>query len=502
MLPALQHIINKDQRGFMKERRISVNIRKMLDIMHYADHEDLEAIVLSLDFVKCFDKCSFSILHGSLDFFNFGEIVKQWTKILYKGFTVRIQNNGNFSQKIDIKKGVHQGGCCSSVYFLVIAELLALSIRHNNEIDGITIGQIKHLLNQFADDMDTFSICNEKSIRAIHSELENFREHSGFTVSYDKTTIYRIGSLKHSDSSMYSIEQYKWSNKDINVLGVTISHQDILQKNYDDIVKKVNSTLNAWYNRGLTLTGKVQVVNTLIASLFVYKMMVLPKIPDHIVKNVYNSIRNFIWNGKKAKIALSILQNPKDQGGLNLVNLRTKDTALKATWPLILHTESEYASLVYVNMRCTGIQEDIWRCTLLPEHVPMLGMHSTFWSDVLGSWNQYNFLHEFRIENQLIWYNSYIQVAGKPFFWKDIYDKGLIYVHQLFKDQQFREYDDLYRTFGLTSLRYNTLKAAIPSSWKIFFKESNKLQYMPLPLHNYDRAINGLRTYLEKYIDI
>ena len=80
MLPALEEIIHQDQRGFMKERRISVNIRKMLDIMHQAEKEDLEAVILSLDFVKCFDKCSFAILHGSLDFFGFGKIVREWTK--------------------------------------------------------------------------------------------------------------------------------------------------------------------------------------------------------------------------------------------------------------------------------------------------------------------------------------------------------------------------------------------------------------------------------------
>ena len=117
MLPALEHIINKDQRGFMKERRISVNIRKMLDIIHLAHKDDLEAVILSLDFVKCFDKCSFEILHGSLEFFGFGEIVKSWTHILYKNYTVKIQNNGMFSEDIPIKKGVHQGGCCSRCIF-------------------------------------------------------------------------------------------------------------------------------------------------------------------------------------------------------------------------------------------------------------------------------------------------------------------------------------------------------------------------------------------------
>ena len=75
MIPALEHIIIQDQRGFMKNRRISINIRKMLDIMHQVQQEDLQAVILSLDFVKCFDKCSFSILHGSLEFFNFGHII-------------------------------------------------------------------------------------------------------------------------------------------------------------------------------------------------------------------------------------------------------------------------------------------------------------------------------------------------------------------------------------------------------------------------------------------
>ena len=200
MTPALKEIIHPDQRGFMKERRISVNIRKMLDIIHLAEKEDIEAVILSLDFVKCFDKCSFKILHGSLDYFGFGKIVKEWTKILYTDFQVKVQNNGYFSQKIKVNKGVHQGGCCSSVYFLVIAEILAIALRQNDEIEGIQFKDIKNLLNQFADDMDVCSLATEKSIKAILEELEKFRLQSGFTVSYEKTTMYRIGSLRHSSA--------------------------------------------------------------------------------------------------------------------------------------------------------------------------------------------------------------------------------------------------------------------------------------------------------------
>ena len=228
MMPALEHIIHHDQRGFMKDRRISVNIRKILDIIQEAKKEDLGAVILSLDFVQCFDKCSFDILFGSLDYFKFGDIVKQWTRILYKDYTVKIQNNGHFSQPIQINKGVHQGGCCSSVYFLVIAEILAISLRSNKDIEGINIKGIRNLLNQFADDMDISSLCNKESLENIFNKLEAFRLQSGFTVSYEKTTLYRIGSLRHSDAKMYDLDQFAWSNQDITVLGVTIAHEDLV----------------------------------------------------------------------------------------------------------------------------------------------------------------------------------------------------------------------------------------------------------------------------------
>ena len=131
-------------------------------------------------------------------------------------------------------------------------------------------------------------------------------------------------------------------------------------------LRKPRDILFAWQNRGLSLMGRVQVINTLVSSLFVYKMMVLPEIPKNIVKKLEGVMREFLWNGKKSKIALKILQNPKKQGGLGLVNLTNKDKALKATWPKILALEDEYSKLVYDIMRVSSLQEDIWRCTIKP----------------------------------------------------------------------------------------------------------------------------------------
>ena len=61
-----------------------------------------------------------------------------------------------------------------------------------------------------------------------------------------------------------------------------------------------------WANRRLSLVGKVQVINTLIASLFVYKMMVLPRIPDSLIAQMNEIFNKFIWAGHKPKIDITV----------------------------------------------------------------------------------------------------------------------------------------------------------------------------------------------------
>ena len=228
--------------------------------------------------------------------------------------------------------------------------------------------------------------------------------------------------------------------------------------------------------------------------------MVLPEIPKDIVKNLDNLFRQFIWKGGKSKIAYNILQNPKEEGGLNLVNLSKKDISLKATWPKILASEEDYAQVVFNQMRCGIIKEDIWRCNLLPQDVQLLKIKNSFWQDVLKSWNNFNCLSNFRVENQLIWYNSHIRIGGKPIYWKDAYQKGLRYVYQLFHNGQFKLAETVKAEFGISKMRFNSIKASIPVEWKKFFMNMEVGQYMPIPPHNYDNCINNVMGNVSKKV--
>ena len=148
MEPALDFIIHSDQKGILKNRRISCNIRKIFDLMTYCDQKCYEALVLSLDFEKCFDKLEKQAIIGSMKCFNFAPYLIEWTDILYKGFQANVLNNGHFSKRFKVNQGVHQGGPASSLYFVSWAELLAIAMRQDKEIQGIPVLEIINLLGQ------------------------------------------------------------------------------------------------------------------------------------------------------------------------------------------------------------------------------------------------------------------------------------------------------------------------------------------------------------------
>ena len=270
--PVLEDVIaSGDQKGFLRNRSISTNIRRVLDFINYTKTQELDAIILSLDFLKCFDKIEKCAILGSLNYFGFGEYITRWTSILYDQFTAVVQNNGHFSETFPIEKGVHQGGCASTMLFLVCAEVLALELKGNENIQGVMIGGLEHLLGQFADDMDIFSLYDQHNLEFILATLDHFGKNTGFSVNYDKTQVYRVGSLQGSSAELITQKTLTWTNNPINVLGVSITSdpKEILDLNYNALIPKIKGILRTWNQRRLSLMGKVLIINSLIASLFV-----------------------------------------------------------------------------------------------------------------------------------------------------------------------------------------------------------------------------------------
>ena len=327
----LPQIINEDQAGFMSGRRMTVNVRKTMDLLRYTKIKNSSHLLHNLDFLKAFDRAEVSSVLKSLEFFQFPEYIVTWVNTLYKNFTVKIQNNGHFSSDIKVERSVHQGGCASAFLFNILAETMAIHLRFKLEKYAIHTTDAAFLLSQYADDTGAFTENSQQGVTNLYEQIEYFSQQSGLSINYDKTSIYRLGSLKNSQAKLYTAKQITWSNEPVDMLGVLIAYDspeyNNIAINIDPIMQKSESIFTKWSKRNLSLYGKITVINSLIASLFVHKLYVLPLLPDAYINTFEQMCIKFLWNANKPKIKLSQLQQTKNHAGAGLIDLRLKEIA-------------------------------------------------------------------------------------------------------------------------------------------------------------------------------
>ena len=193
MIPSLMEIIHQDQKGFLPQRKICANLRRLLDTICEAISSGTECAILSCDFMKCFDRIETECVIRGMEEFRFSEYLIQWVRIIYSEFEVRVQNNGHFSSKINVTRSVRQGGPASNGLFIVVAELLAIMLRENQHVEGIFLHDILQYLNQYADDLNVCMRFKEEILNNILGKFSKFERSTGFKLSYEKTTMYRTG---------------------------------------------------------------------------------------------------------------------------------------------------------------------------------------------------------------------------------------------------------------------------------------------------------------------
>ena len=166
-----------------------------------------------------------------------------WTLFVYNHGQTRPANStvneGWSSEWFSPTRGLRQGCPASPYLFLILAEVLAHKIRKNREIKGIKVGGLEKKISQFADDTVLYSLFESNSLNGIIDTFSEFEQNSGLKVNYDKTIIYRIGSLKNSNARLYTVREFKWTCEDIEILGTTltydVNHQLHVHTNFEEI---------------------------------------------------------------------------------------------------------------------------------------------------------------------------------------------------------------------------------------------------------------------------
>ena len=174
----LPQIIHHNQSGFIKGRFIGEVARSILDIIDSTESLKLPGILLFIDFEKAFDSIEWDFLYQSLEAFNFGPTLIRWIITFYNNLSSCVINNGLFSKPFKLERGVRQGDPLSPYLFVVAIEILAISLRKNEHVEGIKLDndEIKTLL--YADDM-TVTLANTFSVEIFMQILNDFEKCSG-----------------------------------------------------------------------------------------------------------------------------------------------------------------------------------------------------------------------------------------------------------------------------------------------------------------------------------
>ena len=167
----LPTIISDTQSGFMEGRNIQDNICQTMDVIAHINQSGKKAVVVSIDFQKCFDRIEHRSIYKAFEYFGFGERYIGWTSIFFNNITLMTQNGGFCSPPFIKGRGVNQGCNFSPFCYNVCGEIMSHLIKQNPAIKGINLcGKLEttRVITQFADDTGLFLMYSESCIKCSH----------------------------------------------------------------------------------------------------------------------------------------------------------------------------------------------------------------------------------------------------------------------------------------------------------------------------------------------
>ena len=420
--------------------------------------------MIFIDFEKAFDSVEWEFLRYCLESFNFGPDFIHWVKTFYRNIQSCVINDGLSSEYFNLERGVRQGDPLSPYLFVVTIEILAIAIRQNKDIKGISIGSEETKILQYADDT-TAILADKSSATALFKLLDNFKVVSGLKINCSKTEAMWIGSSINCKAQPFGI---KWPNEPIKALGIyyTYDQKLLLEKNFIERLDSIKNLIRIWSSRGLSIYGKITIIKSLLIPKFVFVSSLIPT-PKEFVNQLNQLLFQFLWNGPD-KVTRRSAINDYSNGGLKMIDFDSMIISLRLAWL----------------KRIFGSNDGTWKRYLTWHLEPLGGLFlfycnydvrilplktSLFYLELLQWWSE--FRDSFSSEKDwqhILWNNKQILINNKTVYYKSYFEAGVVHISDLFFELNNKD------SFSIVSNRISKtnflvwagLRHSIPSTLK------------------------------------
>ncbi|GJW51132.1 putative RNA-directed DNA polymerase, eukaryota, reverse transcriptase zinc-binding domain protein [Tanacetum coccineum] len=219
--------------------------------------------------------------------------------------------------KVDIQKAYDKGDPLSSYLFTIVMEVFTLILRRRVRDSDL------FSYHRYCSKMELINLCFANDL---------------FLFAYGDT---------------HSILPFEEGRLPVKYLGVPLVSSRLVFRDCKELIEKVEGRINDWKNKSLSIAGRLQLVQSVIASMHVYWALVFI-LPSRILLEIEQLMRGFLWcqgglSRGKAKVSWEVVCLPKDEGGLGIRRLDLFNKALMTThiWKLLSVKESLWVKWIY-----------------------------------------------------------------------------------------------------------------------------------------------------------
>ena len=264
LLKVIHLVVNSDQTCGVPGRFIGENVAFLRDVVHYASSSGAPVSILSLDQEKAFDRVDWGFMRSTLSAMGFGPSFIPCVNLFYFHVQSSVNVNGYLSPFFALSRGVRRGCPLSPLLYVLVSEVLAINIRRNPRVSGLSLPGFPPLspISQYADDTSLVLTLDE-SIRACFETFALFEAASGAKLNRSKSKGLWLGAWSGRSNPPVALD---WSYAKLKILGAFIGHGNLEEDNWRPRIDAVDHVLTSWRSRSLTFRGKALVIKALALS--------------------------------------------------------------------------------------------------------------------------------------------------------------------------------------------------------------------------------------------